>query len=61
MSTVRWVTFLLCMECVIVLAVIPRSVLSALIAAFVAVLFTLFCWSLGAFTRDPSPERLTDE
>ncbi len=51
MSVIRWVSFLIAAECLIALWLIPRGVASMILAAVFFLMFTVICWSFGAFSR----------
>lgn len=53
MITIRWVVFILAAECLIVLALIPRSPASAWIAGLFLALFAVAGWAFGAPERTP--------
>lgn len=54
MVILRWITYVLGAECLIVLALIPRSVGSALVAVLFLICFAVVCWTLGAFRKAQS-------
>ena len=53
MATVRWALFVLAAECLALLAITPRSVATAILAALFALYFTLYCWTFrGQYTTE---------
>ena len=53
MVLLRWVLFVIAVECLVLLAITPRSVATAILAADFALYFTLYCWTFrGQYTTE---------
>lgn len=60
MPVVRWVSFLLSAECVFALWLTPRGPGTLVLAILLAIFFTIFCATLGAFAPTTDSE-ITNE
>ena len=54
MILVRWAAFLLAAECLALLAIVPRSAASAILAALFFLFFLVLCWTFRT-TRKATP------
>jgi len=55
--TVRWLSFLLAVECLIALWFTPQGVGAMILAVLFFLFFLILCWSLGAFARQDTDSR----
>ncbi|MFF3029115.1 hypothetical protein [Microbacterium sp. NPDC057944] len=47
MTALRWVAALVAVECLVILAIIPRSPASAVIAGLFFICFATVCWTVA--------------
>lgn len=59
MITIRWIAYVLGVECLIVLALVPRGIGTALVAVLFFLCFITICWTLGAFAQNSNNSKGT--